>query len=251
MGRQGEFERLIAEALQQGFSGWDFAYIDERWRMSPTSWDYRQRILGRLPRAISLLDMETGGGEFLASLEPLPPVTYATEGYPPNQLIARERLEPLGVQVVEVKSDQDLPFEDTQFDLVINRHGAFSAGEIYRVLRSGGLFITQQVGGRDNLRLNELLEADIAPDHAAWRLEAAARELESAGLQIVDQREEFPDTVVSDIGAVVYYLRGIPWQIADFEVDAYRPQLQALHGLIQEAGGLHLESHRFYIEAQR
>ena len=251
MDQQDEFERLVSEAVRQDFSGWDFSYIDERWRTSPTSWDYRQRILGRVSQAASLLDMGTGGGEFLASLVPLPVDTCATECYPPNVPIARERLEPLGVQVIEPKNEEDLPFEDARFDLVINRHESFSASQVYRVLKPGGLFITQQVGGRDNIRLNALLGAGVALDYSDWGLESAVQELEAAGFQVVEQCEEFPETVLSDIGAVVYYLRAIPWQITDFGVDAYRSELRALHNLIQETGELHISSHRFHIEARR
>jgi len=45
----------------------------------------------RLPDVTPLLDMATGGGEFLSSLVPLPPRTVATEGYPPNLEVARRR----------------------------------------------------------------------------------------------------------------------------------------------------------------
>ena len=55
--------------------------------------------------AATMLDMGTGGGEFLFSLHPLPKTVYATEGYKPNVPIARQRLEPLGVKVVYFEED--------------------------------------------------------------------------------------------------------------------------------------------------
>lgn len=45
----------------------------------------------------------TGEGKFLSSLSPLPKHTYATEAYIPNIQVVRNRLEPLGVKVYEVK----------------------------------------------------------------------------------------------------------------------------------------------------
>jgi len=243
------FEQLVAEAERHGLSGWDFSFIEGRWRESPVSWDYRQRVLGHLGQVRSLLDMGTGGGEFLSSLGPLPPDTCATEGYPPNLPLARARLEPLGVQVVEKLSDDRLPVEDARFDLVINRHEAFSASEVLRVLRPGGRFVTQQVGGRDNIRLNRLLQARGDHEFDTWTLDFAARALEEAGFRVVERREEFPETVFTDVGAVVYYLNAIPWQIANFTVETYRAPLVALHKQIQADGGLVLTSHRFYIEA--
>ncbi len=38
----------------------------------------------------------------------------------------------------------DVPFRDACFDLVINRHEAFEAEEVARVLAAGGRFLTQQ-----------------------------------------------------------------------------------------------------------
>lgn len=61
------FEKLVSEALQQEFTGWDFSFLEKRCVENPTSWNYRQRILEHIESATSLLDMGTGGGEFLAS----------------------------------------------------------------------------------------------------------------------------------------------------------------------------------------
>ncbi|HRI56187.1 MAG TPA: SAM-dependent methyltransferase, partial [Anaerolineae bacterium] len=165
--------------------------------------------------------------------------------------IARGRLEPLGVQVVTAVPDAALPFADERFDLVINRHESFDAGEIRRILKPGGRFITQQVGGRDNLTLNELLQDQVAFEFIDWSLAVAVQQLETAGLRVIEQMEAFPATRVADIGAVVYYLRAIPWQIEGFSVERFRDKLAALHEQIMHDGPLVLHSHRFYLEAQR
>jgi SAM-dependent methyltransferase len=245
------FDELLAEATSQEFSGWDFSFMDGRWRESPPTWDYRRLILDRLKRASSLLDMGTGGGEFLASLPLLPADTSATEGYPPNLPLARRRLEPLGVWVEAPLSGGRLPFADGRFDLVINRHEAYVPTEVRRVLAPGGRFLTQQVGGRDNIRLNQVLGAAGARQYGDWDLSRAVHELEEAGLRIVYAREEFPETLFVDVGAVAYYLKAIPWQIDGFSVDEYREPLWALHQTIQADGGLLVTSHRFLVEAER
>ena len=83
------------------FEGWDFSYLESTNRMQefPLSWNYRHEVKKRMNRCSSLLDMGTGGGEFLSSLAPLPKIVCATEGYEPNIPIARKELEPLGVKV--------------------------------------------------------------------------------------------------------------------------------------------------------
>jgi len=184
-------------------------------------------------------------------LKPLPQQVYATEAYQPNVPIARKRLEPFGVQVVALASDDCLPFEDAQFDLVINRHEAYSTPEVFRILQSGGVFITQQVGGTNNQRLNELLQDPVTLTHAHWNLAYALQWLRQAGFQILEQYEEFPETTFFDIGAVVYYLKAISWQIADFTIEHYRDRLLKIHQHIQQTGALHVKEHRFYLEARK
>ena len=100
-------------------------------------WSYMDRVRGLLPQATALLDLGTGGGEKLLSLQAdWPPKVAVTEGYHPNFLLAKERLEPLGVQVVESEADmkRPLPFPN--------------AAEVARVLKPGGTFLTKQVNGR-------------------------------------------------------------------------------------------------------
>jgi SAM-dependent methyltransferase len=245
------FDELVAQAQSLQFSGWNFSFMSERWRESALTWDYGQIVRARLPHASSLLDMGTGGGERLSALQPLPRLTCATEDYPPNVPVAQARLAPLGVALVEAASEERLPFADGAFELVINRHASYLPPELLRILRPGGTFITQQVGDQDNLQLNTLLDAPAPADDADWNLLYATHALAQAGFAIVDQREEFPATVFADIGAVVFYLRVISWQIPGFSVESYRDRLWALHRRMQEQGGLVIQSHRFLIEARK
>lgn len=245
------FKLLIETAEAAAFGGWDFDYIDGRWQEETPPWSYRATVQEQLPIAQALLDMGTGGGEFLASLVPLPLDTVATEAYPPNIPVAQARLAPLGIEVVALSSD-DLPFADQRFDLIINRHESFNATELYRVLRPGGFFITQQVGGRDNIQLNTLLgSTHTTHEYAAWDLLVAHQQLTDVGFEMIAQGEAFPATRFYDIGALVYYLRAIPWQIPDFSVARYEPALYDLHRAIQTTGALKVDSHRFFLHAQR
>lgn len=46
-----------------------------------------------------------------------------------------------------LKPEDVLPYEDESMDIIINRHESYDIYEVYRVLKKGGIFITQQVGG--------------------------------------------------------------------------------------------------------
>ena len=195
-----------------------------------------------------MLDMGTGGGERLAGLVPLPVETFATEAHAPNVPIASARLEPLGVTVVAAKSAEALPLDDDQFDLVINRHEKFAAAEVWRILRPGGLFITQQVGERMNIELKEWLEGALVETSPSM-LEGSVHYLRNVGFDIVDTREAFPATAFHDVGAIVYYLKAIPWSVPGFDVETHRDQLVSIHNHIQAHAAFVVTGHNYFIEA--
>lgn len=235
------------------FVGWDFSAVAGRLREEPPPWDYRALVGAALREAAAMLDMGTGGGEFLAGLAPLPPQSCATEGYPPNLPIARARLAPLGVTVLPIAEDDPgpLPFRDAAFDLVINRHEYYAPREVWRVLRPGGRFITQQVGGENYDDLHRQLGAPENRTFAAWQLASARADLEAASFTIARAVEAFPTLRFSDVGALAYYLTAIPWEIPDFTVERYFPQLQAVQQRCEAEGGMKIRQHRFLIVAER
>ncbi len=186
----------LLESANTHFSGWDFSFISETGRMKsePLSWSYGSTAYQLMQRAKAMLDMGTGGGEFLSMLQPFPPTIYATEGYAPNLPIARKKLEPLGVTVVAVIDDTALPFQDEQFDFIMNQHESYSASEVNRILSPNGIFLTQQVGGLDCAELNEQFNAPLNNEFASWSLETACSELKENGFTILEakRRVSFP-----------------------------------------------------------
>lgn len=245
------FEQLIQTAYAQAFEGWDFSYLSGRWESDSLTWDYRAIVEKHLPTASALLDMGTGGGEFLSSLSPLPKQTYATEAYPPNIKAAREQLEPLGIVVEAVEDDEKLPFEDDEFDLVINRHEAYSVPEVLRILEPMGLFITQQVGGSESRELNEWLGIDDGQNLGDWSMHSATQALAEAGFNVLQNAEAMPQTRFFDVGAIAFYAKIIEWQFPGFSIDTHRPQLLKIHEHILEHGAWTMTSHRFLITAQK
>ena len=117
-----------------------------------------------------------------------------------------------------------------------------------RVLKPDGQFITQQVGDEEEADLNALLGANVSP-YAFWTLDYAVNELQEAGWHIVEQREAFSVMRFYDVGAVVYYLKAIPWQVPDFSVEPYFEKLITIHNQIEEQGYIDFSMHRFLIVA--
>jgi hypothetical protein len=81
-----EFERLIAEAEAHPFSGWDFSWLGGRTITSSLPWNYDALVLSRARTSPDLLDLGTGGGEWLAGLPHRPDRTVATES---DNVVAR------------------------------------------------------------------------------------------------------------------------------------------------------------------
>jgi SAM-dependent methyltransferase len=244
------FDEIVQEALEAPFSGWDFSYIKHRWHEPPPPWDYKILVLAAIQSAQVMLDMGTGGGEFLEALQPLPPETYATEAYEPNISLAQDRLEALGVRVVSIENDNHLPLDDGKFDLIINRHEAFWAEELNRILKPGGIFITQQVGDKNLTELNEWLTGK-SRGKSPSSYEIALHYLQEAGLEIIESQEAFIKTEYYDVGAIVYLLKAAPWQIKEYSPETHRHQLRHIYDYLIEVGTFTATDHRFLIMARK
>ncbi|MEV4915496.1 class I SAM-dependent methyltransferase [Streptomyces tirandamycinicus] len=247
------FDHLVAEAESVSVAGWDFSWLDGRATEQRPSWGYQRLMSDRLARASAALDIQTGGGEVLAGAPQLPPLTVATEGWPPNVEQATRLLHPLGAAVVADRDEPPLPFGAEAFDLVVSRHPVrVWWEEIARVLRPGGTYLSQQVGPAS---VFELVEYFLGPQpeevRRARRPDDAREAAEAAGLEVVDLRAETLRTEFFDIGAVIYFLRKVVWLVPGFTVARHRDRLRELHDRIESEGPFVARTTRFLIEARK
>lgn len=253
MNKKSLFEFYL-ENTKENFLGWDFSYLTKTDRLmsSPLSFSYMAEVNKYIYKneVETMLDMGTGGGEFLSKFIKFPPETYATEGYKPNIPIARKRLKPLGIDVVSVENDQ-LNFEDNFFDLIINRHESYLVEEVKRVLNKDGVFITQQVGSENCLKINRALNVEEDMGLGEWHLKNAVDSLKKKGFKIITSYEEFPDLRFYDIGALIYYLKVVSWQVNDFSVEKYESKLKEIHDLILKENYFEVKEHRFFLIAEK
>lgn len=248
------------------FSGWDFSHLDGRCidvRQSGKPWSYNDLCIGAIRSAEPVLDVDTGGGEKLSDLLQAvggPVRVLATEGWAPNVPIARERLRPFGVEVVEAERGP-LPFPDGCFELIINRHGLFEPGDYVRLLQGGGKVISQQVGSDTSRELvaamavvpgvnRELAGAD-RPTDVRWDAPAAADLCASAGLVVEQALEHRYLNRWLDAGAIAWYLKAIPWTVEGFSIDTHAERLLDLHRRIECDGHFDTTFHEFLIVARR
>jgi SAM-dependent methyltransferase len=247
------FEDLVAEADSVSVDGWDFSWLAGRATEQRPSWGYQRLMGAKMARASATLDIQTGGGEVLAGVPELAPLTVATESWPPNLARATRLLHPRGVAVVADEDVPPLPFAADAFDLVVCRHPVTTWWEeIARVLQPGGTYFSQQVGPASVFELVEWLLGPQPPETRGRRDPGAARAAaQAAGLEVTDLRLESLRAEFFDIGAVVYFLRKVIWMVPGFTVERYLGSLRELHDRIQRAGPFVAHTTRFLIEARK
>ena len=245
------FEKLVAEGVAAPVEGWDFTWFEGRATEERPPWGYARLMGERMALAHAALDIETGGGEVLATVARPPALLVATEGWRPNVTLARARLRHLGAWVVATEDAPTLPFVDACFDLVMSRHPVVVLwSEIARVLRPGGTYLSQQIGPGTNRELTDFLMGP-QPVNESRSATSARAGATSAGLDIVHLRECSLRVEFFDIAAVVHFLRKVQWTVPGFTPEAYDTELRRLHERIERDGSFVSTARRLLVEARR
>ncbi|MFF5083688.1 hypothetical protein ACFY36_42125 [Actinoplanes sp. NPDC000266] len=71
------------------------------------------------------------------------------------------------------------------------------------------------------------------------------------GLAVTDVREEWPFLTFFDVGALVYQLRAVAWQVPDFTVERYEEGLRGIDRRIRAHGEFRVRAHRFLLRVER
>lgn len=232
-------------------SGWDFSHIEGRLIEEKLPWDYRARLKEFLKPYTRLLDMGTGGGEFLLSLKHPFHLTSVTEGFEPNYELCVKKLSPLGITVKKSVDGEPLPFEDESFDLVINRHEFYDISEVRRVLKKGGHFITQQAGGENGKSLAQKVLPGYIREASDFNLENQVPAFKKAGFKVVYRNQAYPVSRFTVIGALCWYANKAQWEFPGFSVDDSFERLLTLQDELKDKGGVLFQEHRFIIVAKK
>lgn len=217
---------------QSQMVGWDFSRLDGVLKSDDPWWDFDADRLAVMGRSSQMVDLGTCDGERLRSLldrsEGAGGVVVTTEGWEPNLAVARDRLEPYGVEVrrYDAETGEPLPFDDDGVDLVMSRHEGIDAVQGVRVLAPAGRFLTQQVDGRDAPEIHEWFGEAFVYPHVSAEQYVANLEAEGTRIDVVD---EWRGTMeFADVEALVTYLALVPWDAPDFSIEEHASRLRSL-----------------------
>ena len=121
-------------------SGWDWSRC--RTKSGPKRWSYTALLEEVVGSSSVALDIGTGGGEVFSAVARSGDVAFDIDR--DRLSVARRNL---SCSIVAADA-QRLPFRDASFDALTARHVGADPAEVLRVLQPGGIFLTQQVGGR-------------------------------------------------------------------------------------------------------
>ena len=232
--------------------GWDFSHIHGKYEEGEDlPWDYEKIIRQYLKDDLLILDYDTGGGEFLLSLNHPFDKTSATEGYSPNVELCREKLFPLGINFKECNDPSNIPYENECFDIILNRHGDFNAKELYRLLKKGGIFITQQVGCDNDRDLVEWVLPTIPKPFPHANLKEQKILLEEVGFQAIEAQEANRSIKFYDVGAFVWFAHIIEWEFPGFSVEKCFDALLEMQEKLEQDGVIEGTTHRYLIVARK
>ncbi len=244
--------QYLLEEESKAFSGWDFSYLDGRWEDEDLPWDYKTIVKQYLKPELNLLDMGTGGGEFLLTLNHPYNNTSVTEGYKPNYEICVNKLKPLGIKVYNYVGDEKLSLiSDNTYDIVINRHESYNEQEIYRILKPNGIFITQQVGAFNNKELSHFFDENHVDQFPELTLERSIKRLKNNDFNILFSDEYFPILKFYDLGAIAYFAKIIKWEFINFNVKDNIDKFLILQEELKKVGYIPSKEHRFIIVAKK
>lgn len=227
-----------------------FSYLDGKWDADELPWNYRDMVGNYLKDTDMLLDLDTRDGEFLLTLDHPFYLTGIAEGFDHNYELCKVELEPLGITVKKILGSKGLPYEDNMFDVVHNRNGSFDADEVWRVLKPGGYFITQQIDGRNDFDLSRRLIKGYQPAFPDYNL-AMGLDLLRDRFDIIERDQAGVDVRFYDVRSVIAFANLAQEEFPNFSVEESLEELMDLHRELGEVGYIRATQYRFIIVARK
>jgi len=231
--------------------GWDFSQI--KFSSEGPRINYCRVVESYLDRNQKLLDIGTGGGEKFLKFAPKVKEAIGIDVDPKMIETARENLRKSGLSNVkfEVCDSEKLRFGDQEFDVVIDRQAPFNPKEVARVLKPGGVFITQQVSEGDKLNFKEIFRRGDSYGIKSGTLKNRyLRELREAGMEIIKEKTANTIEYYRFMEDVIFLLANTPI-VPDFDFEGEQDKLKQIEERFKTEKGIRTNAERFLIVAKK
>jgi SAM-dependent methyltransferase len=233
--------------------GWDFSRMREA--QEPAPWDYVDVAREYLAPDSHVLDIGTGGGERFLALADACRSGVGIDASAEMIATAQENLPSALADKVTfaVMSAQRLNFAPASFGVVLNRHAQVDAAEVTRVLRPGGVFITQQVGARNTANICAVFGCTPGGTYSSDSTqtpEALRAAFIDAGCRIVAEGEYDARTWFLDVESLLFWLQAVPLP-EDFSIELHWRQVDAIIGAYGTEHGIETNEHRTLLVARK
>lgn len=242
--RREELFRIAATVPQR--EGWDYSAVRDR--RDPVPWDYVAVVRHYLRPGDRVLDCGTGGGERFLSLSDA--YRFGVGLDPESAMLATAQANGVSSGARHVcwlrGRGEALPLADGSVDVLLNRHANVDVAETLRVLKPGGLFITQQVGDRNLGAICETFgcgpggEYRLAPEQST---PALAEAFEAKGAAILAFAEYDVPYVLLDAASLLFLLRGVGIP-EDYNLERHWPQVLEVIARCGTTEGIVTNEHR-------
>ncbi len=140
--------------------GWDFSELERETIVKNKKWDFFEEVSEYLDPKKILLDLGAGSGEKLFKITDKCKGIVGIDSSKSMICQAKRKLRSSKIKNIKFKlcNTNKISFESESFDVVTSRHSPFNIGEVARVLKKGGIFLTQQVGERDKQNIKDIFK---------------------------------------------------------------------------------------------
>lgn len=141
--------------------GWNFERISPKVEYL-TDYDYYKTVVGAIGHETTILDIGCGSGEKslkffsgakkVVMLDIEPEMLNKVEANKLKMLTEKEQAK---FETILGNGDAKLNFDDESFDMVVSRHCGAIMSEVFRVLKKGGVFVSEDIDDADCIELKE------------------------------------------------------------------------------------------------
>jgi|SRR3989338_599677 len=135
--------------------GWDFSKLDKQVAVRNQKWDFAAVVKKYITKESILLDLGTGSGEKVIPFAKNCKRVYGIDNSKSMIAKAKQNVK-LKNAKFKIGDNNNIPYQNKTFDIITSRHAPINFKEAYRVMKEGGLLITQQVGERDKQNIKEV-----------------------------------------------------------------------------------------------